>query len=60
MTTSQRKSSGPIGATFIPASVYDNPALLEVDPEYVAWLESLPLLGPVRLLGGNWKIRPAG
>jgi hypothetical protein len=39
--------------------VFDNPALLRVNPEYVAWLLSLPLLERERLLGGNWKIRPA-
>ncbi len=49
----------PISVTFIPASVFDNPALLRVNPEYLAWLLSLPLLESERLLGGNWKIRPA-
>jgi hypothetical protein len=49
----------PISVTFIPATVLDNPALLEVNPEYLAWLLSLPLLERERLLGGNWKIRPA-
>jgi predicted phage terminase large subunit-like protein len=39
--------------------VYDNPALLQVNPEYLARLLSLPLLERERLLGGNWKIRPA-
>jgi len=38
---------------------FDNPALLRVNPEYPAWLLSLPLLERERLLGGNWKIRPA-
>lgn len=28
-------------------------------PEYFTWLLSLPLLERERLLGGNWKIRPA-
>src|SRR5439155_111492 len=37
----------------------DNPALLRVNPDYLAWLLSLPLLERERLLGGNWKIRPA-
>jgi hypothetical protein len=50
----------PISVTFIPASVFDNPALLQVSPEYVSWLRSLPLLECERLLAGNWKIRPAG
>ena len=49
----------PISVTFIPASVFDNPALLQVNPEYLAWLLSLPLLERERLLAGNWKIRPA-
>jgi predicted phage terminase large subunit-like protein len=49
----------PISVTFIPASVFDNPALLQVNPEYLAWLLSLPLLESERLLDGNWKIRPS-
>ena len=39
--------------------MFDNPALLRVNPEYLAWLLSLPTLERERLLGGNWKIRPA-
>jgi len=49
----------PISVTFIPAKVFDNPALLRVNPQYLAWLESLPLVEHDRLLKGNWKIRPA-
>ena len=49
----------PISVTFIPAKVFDNPALLRANPEYYAWLLSLPLLERERLLNGNWKIRPA-
>jgi predicted phage terminase large subunit-like protein len=49
----------PISVTFIPAKVFDNPALLRVNPDYLAWLLSLPLLERERLLAGNWKIRPA-
>jgi predicted phage terminase large subunit-like protein len=49
----------PISVTFIPAKVSDNPALLQVNPQYLAWLDSLPLLERERLLKGNWKIRPA-
>ena len=49
----------PISVTFIPATVFDNPALLQVNPEYYTWLLSLPTLERERLLGGNWKIRPA-
>jgi hypothetical protein len=49
----------PISVMFVPAKVFDNPALLQVNPEYLAWLRSLPLLERERLLNGNWKIRPA-
>ena len=49
----------PISVTFIPAKVFDNPALLQVNPDYLAWLLSLPLLERERLLVGNWKIRAA-
>jgi hypothetical protein len=49
----------PISVTFIPASVYDNPALLRETRNNLARLLSLPLLERERLLGGNWKIRPA-
>ncbi len=42
-----------ISVTFIPAKVFDNPALLQVNPEYLAWLLSLPLLERERLLSGN-------
>jgi len=39
--------------------MFDNPALLPVNPEYYAYLLSLPLLERERLLSGNWKIRPS-
>jgi hypothetical protein len=39
--------------------VFDNPALLRVNSQYLAWLLSLPTLEREWLLGGNWKIRPA-
>jgi hypothetical protein len=29
-----------MSVTFIPATVFDNPALLRVNPEYLAWLSS--------------------
>jgi hypothetical protein len=49
----------PISVTFFPATVFDNPILLRANSEYYAWLLSLPTLERERLLGGNWKIRPA-
>lgn len=47
----------PKSFTFINSNVYDNPTLLEKNPEYVANLMSLPLVERERLLKGNWKIK---
>ncbi|SLN31927.1 phage terminase large subunit [Oceanibacterium hippocampi] len=52
--------SQPKSLTFIPASVHDNPVLLAADPGYLANLNALDLVERERLLGGNWKVRPAG
>jgi predicted phage terminase large subunit-like protein len=45
--------------TFISASIYDNKILLQKDPSYLANLKALPHVERARLLGGNWKVRPA-
>lgn len=45
--------------TFVPAKLTDNKALMAADPNYMASLLALPLVERERLLGGNWKIRPA-
>lgn len=49
----------PKSLTFIPAKLTDNKKLMAADPGYMASLLSLPLVERERLLGGNWKIRPA-
>lgn len=41
---------------FIPAKVYDNPVLMDNDPEYVRRLESLPENQRKALLDGNWDV----
>lgn len=46
--------------TFIKASIYDNKILLEKNPEYLANLKALPLVERMRLLEGDWSIRPSG
>jgi predicted phage terminase large subunit-like protein len=46
--------------TFIKASIYDNKILLEKNPEYLANLKALPLVERMRLLEGDWTIRPSG
>jgi predicted phage terminase large subunit-like protein len=45
--------------TFIPGKLFDNAALMRENPDYLATLMALPLVERERLLGGNWKIRPA-
>jgi len=59
----QYPSSTPKSFTFIMASVYDNPKLLEADPGYLANLQALPMVEREQLLGdqrrgGNWKVKP--
>jgi predicted phage terminase large subunit-like protein len=49
----------PKSLTFVPGKLEDNQILVAKDPAYRAWLESLPLVDRERLLGGNWKIKPA-
>jgi len=49
----------PKSLTFIPAKLTDNRALMAADPGYMASLLALPSVERERLLGGNWKIRPA-
>lgn len=49
----------PKSVTFIPGKLTDNPALMKADPGYRANLLALPEVEQQRLLGGNWKIRPA-
>lgn len=48
----------PLSVTFIPATLDDNPALMEADPGYRAKLKALPKHEREQLLGGNWDARP--
>lgn len=41
---------------FIPATVYDNPSVLDSDPDYISRLEALPELERQQYLYGNWEI----
>lgn len=52
------KENPPLSVTFIRSLVDDNPALLEVNPQYVGLLNALPLVERERFRKGNWKIRP--
>jgi len=49
----------PKSFTFIRSSLFDNQILMRQDPGYLANLQALPLVDRERLLGGNWKIKPA-
>jgi hypothetical protein len=51
-------ASDPHGLSrqFIPASIYDNPSLMENDPDYVRRLEQLPEDDKQALLHGNWDV----
>ena len=45
--------------TFISALLSDNKIFVEKDPSYKANLESLPYVERMRLLKGNWNVRPS-
>lgn len=54
------EQAGVKSLTFIRSRLEDNRILMEKDPGYRQNLLSLPRVDRERLLGGNWKIRPAG
>ena len=45
-----------ISRSFIPASVYDNPSIIQNDPQYLRRLEQLPETDKQALLYGNWEV----
>ena len=51
-----RPNEVPEDYRFIPAKVYDNPVLLEADPDYVRQLESLPPKLRDAWLMGRWDL----
>lgn len=51
-----RPTEKPEEYSFIPAGVYDNDALLSLDPEYVSQLENLPSELKRAWLYGSWDI----
>lgn len=52
----QVPNCSPLSLTFINANVYDNPVLMERQPEYVAWLEGQDRETKEALLYGNWYV----
>ena len=59
LTADHGADCGPKSVTFISSSLFDNQILMDADPGYLANLKALPLVDRERLLGGNWKVRPA-
>ena len=49
----------PKSLTFIASSVHDNKILMEKDPSYLSNLMALSRVERLRLLGGNWDVRPS-
>lgn len=45
-----------LSRAFIPAKIYDNPTLIETDPDYLRRLQALPLIERKRLLDGDWEV----
>lgn len=58
--TKKRVYVPPKTITFIGGTIFDNPALIEANPNYLAELNSLPDIEKSRLLHGNWYARPEG
>lgn len=58
VTDSNKVINGKGGRTqvFIPAKIYDNPTLIEADPDYVKQLESLPTELKRMWLDGDWDV----
>ncbi|HDR2377088.1 TPA: terminase family protein [Enterobacter asburiae] len=55
-----RKKPKPLSFSFISATIFDNPPMLDNNPDYLAFLEGLPEIEKAQLLHGNWKVRPEG
>lgn len=49
----------PKSLTFISASIFDNQILIQKDPAYLANLRALGRVERLRLLEGNWNIKPS-
>lgn len=54
------KQVKPLAVQAIFGTIYDNPWLIENQPDYLATLESLPILECRRLLHGDWEARQEG
>lgn len=53
------KDELPKSLTFIPSRITDNKILMRKDPSYMANLRALSRVERMRLLDGNWNVRPS-
>lgn len=58
--TKEKVYAPPKTITFIGGTIFDNPALIETNPNYLSELNALPQVEKDRLLHGNWYARPEG
>lgn len=58
--TGENVYAKPKTITFIGGTIFDNPALIASNPQYLAELNALPQVEKDRLLHGNWYARPEG
>lgn len=58
--TGEKIYTPPKTITFIGGTIFDNPALIASNPNYLAELNALPQVEKDRLLHGNWYARPEG
>lgn len=58
LVTKYGSEQQPKSFTFIAALIHDNKILMQKDPSYLSNLMALSRVERLRLLGGNWDIRP--
>lgn len=59
LTDKYGKDFIPRSFTFIPAKLSDNQILMKKDPSYLATLKSMARVERMRLLEGNWNVKPS-
>lgn len=52
----KKKRNEILTRAYIPATIYDNPSMMENDPLYISQLEALPPIEKKRLLYGDWSV----
>lgn len=50
----------PLSFSFVSATIFDNPIMIENNPDYLAFLEGLDPVNKAQLLHGNWNVSAEG